>query len=438
MLPASRKSLTYALALWIAATCLVAVGLAQTNTENFAQFRFNFNNPGARATGIGGAFMSIADDATASEANPAGLTTLLRPELSLEAKGIQFMTHVDNFSSTGTAANFTLNASDFKSAVVSPSFASVVYPVRRFTFALFRHELMNFESAFYTKGSFVPGFTDGSFFFPAKSSTRIHVDDYGGTIAYKFREFLSVGVSGGISLMSMQSSIARYFVAVFNDGSLANIATIDDHNSDFFLNVGILVKPAENLSIGLTYKKRPSFKLQQTYRFTQYPADSVRTGTINFNVPSSYGIGISYRPTDVLTIAVDVVRVNYSSLTKDFAITITPQDVKPADFAVDDGMEYHGGAEYVMFLRTIGIVFRAGGYLEPDNRIRWVGNVNDSTDPNRIFARKIMQGLFQSGKSYAHGTFGVGCILSNNVQFDLAGDLSSVSNTAVGSLVIRF
>ena len=53
MPPASRKYPTYALALWIAASCLPAAGLAQTNTENFAQFRFNFNNPGARATGIG-------------------------------------------------------------------------------------------------------------------------------------------------------------------------------------------------------------------------------------------------------------------------------------------------------------------------------------------------------------------------------------------------
>lgn len=432
-MPTTRRTQTArALALWLAWTCLAAPGLAQTNMENFAQFRFNFNNPGARATGIGGAFMSIADDATASEANPAGLTTLLRPEVSLEAKGIQFITHVGNFSSTGTQANFTLNEKEFKSAVVSPSFASVVYPVRRFTFALFRHELMNFESDYFTEGSLVPGFTNGSFFFPAKSNTRIHVDNYGGTVAYKFREWLSVGLSGGISLMSMQASIARYFIAVFNDASLANIATIDDHASDFFLNVGVLVRPAENLSIGLTYKRRPSFKIQQTYRFTNYPSDSVKSTQINFNIPSSYGIGISYRPTDVLTFAVDVVRVNYSSLTKDFVVTFTPQDVKPSDFAVDDGMEYHGGAEYVFFVKTIGIVVRGGGYLEPDNKIRFVG------DPGTVFDRKIMQALFQSGKSYAHGTFGVGCILSNNVQFDLAGDLSSVSNTAVGSLVVRF
>jgi len=419
-------------ALLAAAVLTAGRSAAQTNTENFAQFRFNFNNPGARATGIGGAFMSIADDATASEANPAGLTTLLKPELSVEAKGIQFITHVSNFSSTGGPAAFTLNEKDFKSAVVSPSFVSLVYPRRKITFAIFRHELMNFESNYYTEGSYVPGFTDGSFFFPATSATRIHVDNYGGSVAYKFRESFSLGVSAGVSLMSMQSTISRYFVAVFNPGSLANVAKIDDNATDFFVNAGVIVKPVDNLSIGLTYKRRPEFKMHQTYTFTNYPADSTKQNTINFNIPSSYGLGVSYRPTDVLTVAVDVVRVNYSSLTKDFVVTLTPQDIKPSDFTVDDGWEIHGGAEYVLFINTTGIVFRGGGYVEPDNRIRFTG------DPGTVFNRKIGKALFQAGSSYAHGTFGLGCILSNNVQLDVAGDVSSVSNTAVGSLVIRF
>ena len=38
---------------------------------------------GARAHGMGGAFLARADDATASSWNPAGLSYLLRPELSL-------------------------------------------------------------------------------------------------------------------------------------------------------------------------------------------------------------------------------------------------------------------------------------------------------------------------------------------------------------------
>ena len=38
---------------------------------------------GARALGMGGAFIAIADDATAASWNPGGLTQLERPELSL-------------------------------------------------------------------------------------------------------------------------------------------------------------------------------------------------------------------------------------------------------------------------------------------------------------------------------------------------------------------
>ena len=38
---------------------------------------------GARAVGMGGAFIAVADDATAASWNPAGLVQLERPELSI-------------------------------------------------------------------------------------------------------------------------------------------------------------------------------------------------------------------------------------------------------------------------------------------------------------------------------------------------------------------
>ncbi|MBW1856357.1 MAG: hypothetical protein JRJ00_17135, partial [Deltaproteobacteria bacterium] len=37
---------------------------------------------GARAVGMGGAFIAVADDATAASWNPAGLTQLKKPEIS--------------------------------------------------------------------------------------------------------------------------------------------------------------------------------------------------------------------------------------------------------------------------------------------------------------------------------------------------------------------
>ena len=57
---------------------------AVTDEEIFRAFSLNLTTPGARAIGMGGAFIGRADDATAAETNPAGLTILARPEISLE------------------------------------------------------------------------------------------------------------------------------------------------------------------------------------------------------------------------------------------------------------------------------------------------------------------------------------------------------------------
>ena len=54
--------------------------LALTDEEVFRDFRFNMINPGARSLALGGAFISLADDATAAQANPAGLSYLIKQE----------------------------------------------------------------------------------------------------------------------------------------------------------------------------------------------------------------------------------------------------------------------------------------------------------------------------------------------------------------------
>src|SRR6185369_14434846 len=57
---------------------------AITDEEIFRALTLNLTTPGARAIGMGGAFIGRADDATACETNPAGLTILSRPEISFE------------------------------------------------------------------------------------------------------------------------------------------------------------------------------------------------------------------------------------------------------------------------------------------------------------------------------------------------------------------
>src|SRR5213082_4262112 len=75
--------------LFAAIVCtLVAPALFAQNTdiEALSGLQFNFGNPGARSLGMGGAFLGLADDASAAEANPAGLTILRKPEVSIEAR----------------------------------------------------------------------------------------------------------------------------------------------------------------------------------------------------------------------------------------------------------------------------------------------------------------------------------------------------------------
>src|ERR1700682_5817669 len=91
-----RLVLAVAAFLLLFATSLVA---QNTDIESLSGLQFNFGNPGARALGMGGAFVGLADDASAAEANPAGLTILRKPEVSLEARNY---VEAQLFSTSGT------------------------------------------------------------------------------------------------------------------------------------------------------------------------------------------------------------------------------------------------------------------------------------------------------------------------------------------------
>jgi hypothetical protein len=71
---------------------------------------------GARALGMGGAFLARADDATAASWNPAGLSYLRRPEMSLVGARNVFNTDVEG----GDISRFT---------GWSPDFGAITFPL---------------------------------------------------------------------------------------------------------------------------------------------------------------------------------------------------------------------------------------------------------------------------------------------------------------------
>lgn len=78
----------------------------------FAQnANFNLTGAGARAAGMGGAFIGVADDATAIVWNPAGLTLLERPEASVVTRfvGDSYMIEYMGEEEEETQSHFVLN-----------------------------------------------------------------------------------------------------------------------------------------------------------------------------------------------------------------------------------------------------------------------------------------------------------------------------------------
>ena len=80
----ARVRRTFALAVCLA----LAAGSARAQSGQTAQIplQFDFLDPGARSLGMGSAFVAVADDATAAFTNPAGLTFLVKPEVSAEVR----------------------------------------------------------------------------------------------------------------------------------------------------------------------------------------------------------------------------------------------------------------------------------------------------------------------------------------------------------------
>src|SRR6184192_4536500 len=96
--------------LFLALSAAIAVPAAAQNTdiESLSGLTFNFGNPGARSLGMGGAFLGLADDASAAEANPAGLTILRKPEISVEIRN-----YVEQQTFTTTGVYPDISRTDF-------------------------------------------------------------------------------------------------------------------------------------------------------------------------------------------------------------------------------------------------------------------------------------------------------------------------------------
>ncbi|MDO5948321.1 MULTISPECIES: OmpP1/FadL family transporter [Burkholderia cepacia complex] len=127
------------------------------------------------------------------------------------------------------------------------------------------------------------------------------------TVAYKILPNLSVGVSviGGYEQLRLNGLVATI--------PGVGVAPIPSHGTStamgYGAGAGILWSPTENTSIGASYYSKVRFG-----NLSGYDQDVLASAGGHFDEPQHYGIGISYKPIDSLTLAFDWLHIDWSSV----------------------------------------------------------------------------------------------------------------------------
>ena len=414
------------------------------NSETFSGFQFNFNNPGARSLGMGGAFVAVADDATAVIANPAGLVILQRPELSAEVKFTRFNNTINAFSNTvADGPSNRVHSRDFDDSVVTPSFFSFVYPTERLVVAAFVRELINYESTFETEGVFLSdpsgvgcaGLPAGLCrLLPVKSELEIRALNFGfgaGLNLQKENAWLpDIGASLEFSVGRIRSRLERFGTSGAtgppNPSDLRQTETVDGTDLGVGFNVGALWHPVKDMGVGLVYRRGPRYDVQQTINVIGGPSFIFDIG---FKVPDVSAVGVSYRFFERLTVAFEASYIQYSQLVEHFQVPLANSFA--TKYEVDDALELHLGAEYVFFVKELPLAARVGFYTNPDHRIRYTGTPRNVDEVGERL-------LYAGGKDRYHATAGLGIVPFPGFQVDFAGNYSRDVREFSVSTVFRF
>jgi long-subunit fatty acid transport protein len=445
--------------------------------SGIAQIPFDLLPPGARALGLAGAFTAVADDATAAEANPAGLAILTRPEISLHGRNTSF--DLATFNGDASYADiyddrpvdpFPLynKASGDSSAV---SFASYVHPFENGAVSLYYYNTGRIDDRTTHTGEST-FFND---FFTFENKVDLTAEAVGLSAAYRLNDLLAVGGSlrySRLSLTSRARNSVSFLFDLENQGNGTNFTGvtdevsfergIDDEDNDITFNLGLLLNPGGKFSAGLVYKDGGSYTLRSTNAFNVNIVCTV-TATqncggngenVNFTaadsivrnakveLPDVINLGFAYRPTDLWLLSFDIHHTRFSQLPAQPGASLIFGSAAPNAFSVvgpnnntflavdqlSNSTTYHFGVEHtfvfseaMMGMRTLAL--RGGVFNEKD-----LGTYSD--DETR--------GLDGVDNRDTHYTVGIGSTFGDHIQVDLGAEFSDDTDNIVLSGIYRF
>jgi len=390
----------------------------------------DFLGGGARARGMGGAFLALSDDASAASWNPAGLVQLNKLQTSLSLLTTSLNNQYDN----------SFSSFSFDKTRSTINYASFLLPLK-----LYNKDFVGsiiFNQAAELRDNYI---------IPVDSAGNSYRNDLDGKLNY-------VGIGAGGKLFSGISLGAT--VNIYGGGFTNNKYQVFDPYGDTTSGGSrpeddtlITARPvnkasfsAANVTLGLLYQKsklrlavigKTPLTLKETddvhwlyditIRGVTNPQSIVRPGFLyktvrKWKIPFSWGLGASYSVSDNLTLAADLetryqgkIKLQYQTNTLDPvspSTEISVKDISSVKLKASTN-QFRLGGEYMIPTALNGKLFLRGGYrnqpktLNPSNEVR--GDSSDARalyeDPTQLITNRVIRDGTLKGNVY---TLGVG------------------------------
>lgn len=365
------------------------------SSEAYATDGYFAHGYGVKSQGMGGVGIALPQDALAAAANPAGMgligdrvdfgVTWFRPQRESEISG-------NNFGFDGKYdANETEN-------FLIPEFGynRQINPETTLGVSVYGNGGMN---------------TDYKTAIPLLGNTAAGIDliqlFVAPTATWKITPSNTVGVSINLAYQRFKAKGLQNFTApvgtIQQTSQFPNSVTNQGYDSSYGagVHIGWIGQVSDKVTLGASYQSKTYMS-----KFDKYKGLFAEGG--DFDVPSSYGIGIALKATPALTLAADVQRIEYSD------VDSVGNSVNNL-FIQGNLLGSKNGAGFAW--RDVTAVKVGASYAWNDNLTVRAG-YNHSTQPIR--SSETLFNILAPGVVQDHATFGATWVLANKSELSFS------------------
>lgn len=275
---------------------IIPVAIAFSFGNAWATDGYFFHGYGVRSQGVGGVGIALPQDALAAATNPAGMgkvgsrvdagVTWFRPVRETEIKGNAFGfdgTYKGNDSQNFFIPEFGYNTQYSDDVTLGVS--------------VYGNGGMNTD---YKNG--IPLFNSNG----RRTGVDLAQVFVAPTVTWKVQEHHTLGVSLNLAYQRFEAKGLQNFS---NASSSSTNLTNNGHDDSYGagVHIGWLGEITDTVSLGATYQSHTYMS-----RFDKYKGLFAEQG--DFDIPSTYGVGVAVKVTPALTLAADFQRINYSEV----------------------------------------------------------------------------------------------------------------------------